>query len=195
MRGLTPQQQQYVVHRAEGHTACKSARLAGVSHDTGYKWEKLTHIQCAIADCIAQKDAIQHATANINSMEPVVFTSAERITQQAIATCAPKLVEKGMQRAEELYDTIIDLGLNARSEKVRLDAAIKALEIMGMLQRVTSIQERSIVKPGLSKEDVMEMRRQLLGVPGEAIEIDEVSPVEDKKDANADTNGSTDASV
>lgn len=168
---LTPEEYTFVTKILEGKTIIVAAEEVGISESSGYLWMKKPHIVAAIE--AGRQGSIR------------VF---EEITAGVTRATVPEIAAKLQSEVLNAIDRVVDLMNNGTKEDlVKLKAAELILRLSGQFikQEVTTKTEVAIEKRGLSSDEASDIRRKILGVGADAIDVES----ETVDYTNVDNNG------
>jgi hypothetical protein len=161
MPTLTPEEYTFVTKILEGKSIIVASEETGISESSGYLWVKKPHISAAIA--AGRQGSIK------------VF---EEISAGVTRATVPEIAAKLQGEVLNAIDTVVELmNSGTKEDIVRLKSAELILKLSGQFikQEVTTKTEVSIEKRGLSSDEASDIRRKILGVGAEAIDIESES--------------------
>lgn len=158
---LTPEEYTFVTKILEGKSTIVAAEEVGISPSTGYAWEKKSHVAAAIA--AGRQGSIR------------VF---EEISAGVTRATLPEIAAKLQSEVINAIDTVKEImNTGTKEDLVRLKAAELILRLSGQFikHEVTTKTEVSIEKKGLSSDEASDIRRKILGLGANTIDVESES--------------------
>jgi hypothetical protein len=154
MKQLTPEEFKFVTELLNGATVEQAGEAVGIKRRAAFQWKGKEHIQAAIE------------AAKQGQLKVVEEYRAERVR-----VVMPAISERLKMEAVNAIEVIVDImNSGGKEDMVRLQAAKEVIRLSGIVesQQITKTNEQSLPQQGLSSQQAIDIRANILGVEKES---------------------------